>query len=229
MFGGLRLLIALSFFAAGLSALVMAEDVPASPGPPKTKVAPVEDTVSGPQDRRSRYRYLENSERSRHRAFTSSRRIAYTRSVLDPLFPAATRSTPASPNFLSIGTVNGLRRWAASTTSTPAAIAGQNQPVLYVREGVKWRWNRRSARRQQAYPADGTVALDWWYASERRQVHRLLASSPGGSEESTLNVSSRPRHWPHLCPPPSTALSAASLAWRTRQFRLLLHAPSPKG
>ena len=61
----------------------------------------------------------------------------------------------------------------------------QNQPVLYVREGLHGA--DRVLVDVNALAADGTQALDWWYPSEDG---RLLAYwvSAGGSEESTLRV-----------------------------------------
>jgi prolyl oligopeptidase len=61
----------------------------------------------------------------------------------------------------------------------------QNQPVLYVRDGVDGA--DRPLVDVNALAPDGTLALDWWYPSEDG---RLVAygTSANGDEESTLRV-----------------------------------------
>ena len=63
--------------------------------------------------------------------------------------------------------------------------AGQNQPILYVREGV--RGSDRALIDPNRLRQDGTAAIDWWFPS---QDGRLLACgiSEGGDEKSTLRV-----------------------------------------
>ena len=101
----------------------------------------------------------------------------------------------------------------------------QNQPVLYVREGVDGRRTARSSIPTRSTPA-GTVALDWYYPSDDG---RLLAYglSENGSEQSVLHVldvdtgarSCRP-HPPHPGRRPRLA---------ARRDRLLLHPVSRAG
>ena len=98
MFGGLRLLfLFLISCLLMIGTIAMAGDDSAGTaptGPPKAKVAPVEDTLHGTQDRR----FLSLSRKLRDPGNTSVRdqQLAYTRSVLDP-FQDATRSKSASP------------------------------------------------------------------------------------------------------------------------------------
>ena len=206
MFGGLRLLIALSFFAAGLSALVMAEDVPASPGPPKTRVAPVEDTVQGHKIV-DPYRYLENSDDPDTKLYVE-RELAYTRSILDPL-PGREKINNRLTQLLSIGTVNAPQ-FSGKYYFHTRRDRGQNQPVLYVREGVNGA--DRPLLDVNKLSADGTVALDWWYASDDGK-YIAYGTSPGGSEKSTLRVLETATG--KTLPDTIEHTSAASIAWRT--------------
>src|SRR5205085_878654 len=61
----------------------------------------------------------------------------------------------------------------------------QNQPILYVREGIKGKDRMLLDINQLA--KDGTIALDWWFPSKDG---KLLAYglSKDGSEVSTLYV-----------------------------------------
>jgi prolyl oligopeptidase len=61
----------------------------------------------------------------------------------------------------------------------------QNQPILYVRDGVQGK--DRVLLDPNALAKDGTIALDWWFPS---QDGSLLAYgiSKDGSEQSTLHV-----------------------------------------
>jgi prolyl oligopeptidase len=61
----------------------------------------------------------------------------------------------------------------------------QNQPVLYVREGVNG--TDRVLIDAQTLSTDGTTALDWWYPSEDGALV-AWGKSESGSEESTLHV-----------------------------------------
>jgi prolyl oligopeptidase len=84
----------------------------------------------------------------------------------------------------------------------------QNQPVLYLRQGLAGA--DRVLVDVNALAADGTQSLDWWYPSEDG---RLLAYgiSAGGSEESTLRVREvdTGRDRPEVIP----WTRACSLAW----------------
>jgi prolyl oligopeptidase len=62
---------------------------------------------------------------------------------------------------------------------------GQNQPVLYVRDGVSG--EDRVLLDPNALSSDGTTALDWWHPSEDGALV-AWGRSEGGSEESTLYV-----------------------------------------
>src|SRR5208337_4359813 len=63
--------------------------------------------------------------------------------------------------------------------------AGQNQPLLYVREGLNG--GDRVLLDTNKLSADGTVALDWWFPSDDGK-YIAYGTSPNGSEESTLHL-----------------------------------------
>ncbi len=186
--GGLRLLIALFLFtgvAVLMTTIAGAQDAPSPSGPPKAKVAPVEDIVQGHKIV-DPYRYLENSSDPDTRLFVEQE-MAYTRSLLDPL-PGRDKINARLTQLLAIGTVDPPRMRGKYYFYT-RRDAGQNQPVLYVRE-----YGRESLRGEDRVlldinklSADGTVALDWWYPSEDGK-YIAYGTSPSGSEESTLHL-----------------------------------------
>jgi prolyl oligopeptidase len=89
----------------------------------------------------------------------------------------------------------------------------QNQPVLYVREGVHGAVHEqdRVLLDVNQLAADGTVALDWWYASEDGK-YVAYGTSPSGSEVSTLRVIESASG--ELLPDVIERTRAASLAWK---------------
>src|SRR5712671_3202579 len=132
MTGGFRLLAFFIFILTGAAVMVWAADSTVSSGPPKAKVAPVEDTVQGHKIV-DRYRYLENGDDPDTKQYVEQE-LAYTRSVLDPL-PGRDKINARLSQLLTIGTIS------------PPQIGGpyyfytrregtQNQAVLYVREGL---------------------------------------------------------------------------------------------
>src|SRR5258708_19526238 len=61
----------------------------------------------------------------------------------------------------------------------------QNQPILYVREGLNDK--DRVLVDVNKMSTDGTVALDWWFAAEDGK-YVAYGTSSSGSEESTLRL-----------------------------------------
>src|SRR5437879_11662192 len=110
MLGGSRLLTAFMILVIGGAALVYAEDSRAgdstapsrSAGPPKAKVAPVEDTVQGHKIV-DRYRYLENPGDPDTKLYVE-RELSYTRTLLDPL-PGRDKINARLSQLFEIGTV----------------------------------------------------------------------------------------------------------------------------
>ena len=87
-------------------------------------------------------------------------------------------------------------------------VAGQNQPVLYVRESLNA--EDRVLLDVNKLSTDGTVALDWWFASEDGK-YIAYGTSPSGSEESTLHLLETATG--KLLPDTIDRTRFASLAW----------------
>src|SRR5215471_12838904 len=160
MLGGLRLLILLCSCVIGTVALVHAADASAPVGPPKVKVAPVEDTIHGHRIV-DPYRYMENASDPDTRDYVE-RELTYTRHLLDPL-PGRGKINARLSQLLPIGTVASPQMGGHYYFYTRRE-GNQNQLVLYVRESLHGA--DRVLVDVNTLSADATVALDWWYASE---------------------------------------------------------------
>jgi prolyl oligopeptidase len=192
MLGGSRLLIAFLILLIGVVALVFAEDsragdsAPSSPaGPPTAKVAPVEDNVQGHKIV-DPYRYLENPGDPDTKVYVEQE-LSYTRAILDPL-PGRDRINARLSQLLEIGTV-GAPQMGGRYYFHTRREGNQNQPILYVREGVNGAINDedRVLVDVNKLSADGTVALDWWFVSEDGK-YVAYGTSASGSEESRLHI-----------------------------------------
>jgi prolyl oligopeptidase len=181
MLGGLRLLFVSFFFLIGAAALVYAADPSVPSGPPKAKVAPVEDTVQGHKIV-DPYRYLENSSDPDTQQYVE-RELAYTRTLLDPL-PGRDKINARLSQLLPIGTV-GVPQMGGKYYFYTRREGNQNQPVLYVRESLKG--PDRVLVDVNKMSTDGTVALDWWFCSDDGK-YVAYGTSASGSEESTLHL-----------------------------------------
>src|SRR6266851_4798016 len=110
MAGGLRLLALFVFLLIGAVALVLAGDSASPPGdsaappsgPPKAKVAQVEDTVQGHRIV-DPYRYLEKSDDPDTKQYVEQE-MGYTRRMLDPL-PGRDQINARLSQLLTIGTI----------------------------------------------------------------------------------------------------------------------------
>jgi prolyl oligopeptidase len=193
MLGGSRLLTAFLILLIGVVALVHAKDSRAgetaafssAAGPPKAKVAPVEDTVQGHKIV-DRYRYLEDPNDPDTKLYVDQE-LAYTRTILDPL-PGRDKINARLSQLLEIGTV-GAPQMGGKYYFHTRREGNQNQPVLYVREGVNGGSNEndRVLVDVNKMSTDGTIALDWWYAAEDGK-YIAYGTSASGSEESTLHI-----------------------------------------
>jgi prolyl oligopeptidase len=172
---------------------------------PKTKAAPVEETLHGHKIV-DNYRWLEDSQSPETKAWVGAE-LSYTRSVLDAL-PGRDMMQKRLAQLLTIGSIS------------PPQIAGpyyfytrrdgmQNQPVLYVRESVDGKDRLLLDANQLA--ADGTIALDWWYPSEDGK-YVAYGLSPSGSELSTLHVIETASG--KTLPDAIERTRAASVAWK---------------
>jgi prolyl oligopeptidase len=213
MLGGSRLLTFFLILLVSVVALVSARDsraadptAPSIPsGPPKAKVASVEDTVQGHKIV-DRYRYLENPNDPDTRLFVEQE-LSYTRAILDPL-PGRDKINARLSQLLEIGTV-GTPQMGGKYYFHTRREGNQNQPMLYVREGLNG--DDRILVDVSKLAADGTIALDWWYASEDGK-YVAYGTSPSGSEQSTLHLveSSTGK----VLPDSIERTSAASVAWK---------------
>ena len=156
------------------------EDRKPSPYPP-TKVDPVVEKIHGVEVV-DPYRWLENGTSPAVKAWTDQEN-AFTRSVLDKL-PERDKIHARLNQLLDIGSL-----------SAPAPAKGkyfytkregkQNQPILYVREGLHGK--DRVLLDANALDKEGTTALDWWFPSDDGSLV-AYGLSANGSEQSTLRV-----------------------------------------
>jgi prolyl oligopeptidase len=221
MLGGSRLLIFSLIFFIAVVVMGSAEDshagdsaIPSTPsGPPKAKVAPVEDTVQGHKIV-DPYRYLENQDDPDTKLYVEQE-LSYTRSILDPL-PGRDMINARLSQLLEIGTV-GVPQMGGNCYFHTRREGNQNQPVLYVREGLNGAFDGGLNNEDRVLldvnklAADGTIALDWWYASEDGK-YVAYGTSPSGSEVSTLRVIETASG--KLLPDSIERTRAASLAWK---------------
>jgi prolyl oligopeptidase len=217
MFGGfqvptLSLVVLIAVFGLVCAQESRSEDS-ASPsvsaGPPKAKVAPVFDTVQG-HPIVDPYRYLENPDDPDAKLY-AEQEFNYTRALLDPL-PGRDKINARLAQLLEIGNVSAPQMDGRYYLYT-RRDGKQNQPILYVREGK----NGAAGEKDRVLldvnqmSADGTVALDWWYASDDGK-YVAYGTSPSGSEVSTLRVIETASG--KLLPDAIERTRAASLAWK---------------
>ncbi len=127
--------------------------------------------------------------------------------MLDPL-PGRAEIHKRLEELLAIGTISAPQ--AGGTFYFYTRREGtQNQPILYVREGVHGK--DRVLVDANALAADGTIALDWWSPSEDGQ-YVAYGISPSGSEMSTLHVIETSTG--KLLPDAIGRTRAASIAWK---------------
>ncbi len=184
MAGGLRLLSALSSLLLLIAAAAFAanETSTAPPAhPPVAEKQPTEEILHGVKIIDD-YRWLEDGKSPATQKWVGEE-MAYTRSILDPL-PGREAINKRLTELLSIGSIS------------PPMVAGkyyfyakregmQNQPVLYVREGIDGQDRVLVDANQLA--SDGTISLDWWEPSENGH-YVAYGTSPSGSEMSTLHI-----------------------------------------
>ncbi len=173
-------------------------------GPPVAEVKPVADIFHGTRVI-DNYRWLEKADSLDTQKWVTEE-MAYTRALLDPL-PGRAAIQKRLTELLSIGNV------------TPPVIAGkhyfytrregmQNQPVLYVRDGIDGTDRILVDANQLA--ADGTIALDWFQPSDNGK-YVAYGTSQSGSEMSTLHVIETKAGT--ILPDVIERTRAASIAW----------------
>jgi prolyl oligopeptidase len=203
MSAGLRLFSALSSLFLIAAVVYAAED--SQSAPPTAAEKPIVDMFHGTKVL-DNYRWLEDGKSPETQKWVE-REMAYTRGILDPL-PGRAAINQRLTDLLSIGSV------------TAPIIAGrhyfytkregmQNQPVLYVRDGVNG--PDRILVDANKLAADGTIALDWYYPSDNGK-YVAYGTSPSGSEVSTLHVIETKTGT--LLPDTIERTRAASVAWK---------------
>ena len=207
MAGGFRLLLALSSMFLAAAAYAGDDHKPSTAPsiPPKAAEKPVIDMLHGTKVL-DNYRWLEDGTSPETQKWVEEE-MSYTREMLDPL-PGRDAIHKRLTELLSIGSV------------TPPMIAGrhyfytkregmQNQPILYVREGLNG--TDRVLVDANALAADGTIALDWYQPSENGK-YVAYGTSPSGSEMSTLHIVETKTGT--LLPDTIERTRAASIAWK---------------
>ena len=208
MAGGSRLLwasFALVVVAAALYAADKTNSSSASPaGPPVAAVKPFVEILHGTRIV-DNYKWLEDANSPETKKWVDEEN-AYTRALLDPL-PGREAIHKRLTELLAIGSI------------TPPQVAGkyyfytkregmQNQPILYVREGLEA--TDRVLVDANRLAGDGTVALDWFEPSDNGK-YVAYGTSAGGSEMSTLHIIETRNGT--ILPDTIERTRAASIAW----------------
>ena len=188
MSGGLRLLWALSSLFL-LAAAVRAGDDSQSKAPhaapptapPEAEIKPMFEILHGTRIV-DNYRWLEDGTTPATQKWVADE-MAYTHAVLDPL-PGRERIHKRLTELLSIGSI-GVPQIAGRHYFYTKREGMQNQPILYVRDGLDGK--DRVLLDPNALAADGTIALDWYQPSENGK-YVAYGLSPSGSEMSTLHI-----------------------------------------
>ena len=173
--------------------------------PPATKQQPVTDDYFGHKVV-DPYRWLEDGSSPQTRQWVAEQ-LAYTRSVLDKL-PGRDQLHQRLETLLQIGNLGDTQVGADYYFHTRRE-GTQNQPVLYVRNGVDG--HDAVLLDVNLLSKDGTVALDWWYTSHDGK-YVAYGTSESGSEMSTLHVIETASR--KMLPDTIARTRGASLAWK---------------
>ena len=204
MGGGLRLIIA--FLSLFVAAAYAADDVKgaAASAVPKAEKRPLEETLHGVKIV-DNYRWLEDGQSPETQKWVEEE-MAYTRGVLDPL-PGRDAIHKRLTELLGIGSISQPQIGGKYYFYTRRE-GMQNQPIVYVREGVEGKDRVLLDVNQLA--ADGTIALDWYQPSENGK-YLVYGTSPSGSEISTLHIIETKTG--NALPDTIDRTRAASIAW----------------
>ncbi|HEY6969535.1 MAG TPA: prolyl oligopeptidase family serine peptidase [Candidatus Angelobacter sp.] len=198
-------IVLISVVLNGQSQKLSASDASAKVGaPPKAEVKVVVDDYNG-RKISDPYRWLEDSKSPETQRFVDGQN-AYTQQVLESLAGREQLRTRLQ-QLLSIGRLEAPRP-AGNYYFYEKREGQQNQPVIYIREGLNGK-DRTLVDVNQLAP-DGTVALDWWFPSHDGK-YVAYGTSPNGSEISTLHVIETVTG--RLLPEKIWRTRAASVAW----------------
>jgi prolyl oligopeptidase len=211
MSGGFRLFWALFCSLASLLFIVTivhaADDdakPPAQMAPSKAEARPLTENFHGTKVT-DNYRWLEDGKSPETQKWVEEE-MAYTRSLLDPL-PGRDAINKRLTELLTIGNIS-VPEIAGKHYFYTKREGPQNQPVLYVREGLNGKDRVLIDPNQLA--ADGTIALDWYKPSEDGR-YLAYGTSPSGSEMSTLQIVET--NTGKLLPDTIERTRACSIAW----------------
>jgi prolyl oligopeptidase len=197
---------ALAFLLLIVATVYAADDAkPSAPqAPPKAEVRPLTENFHGTKVI-DNYRWLEDGKSPDTQKWVEEE-MAYTRSLLDPL-PGRDAINKRLTELLTIGNI-GVPEIAGKHYFYTKREGLQNQPVLYVREGLNGKDRVLIDPNQLA--ADGTIALDWYQPSEDGR-YLAYGTSPSGSEMSTLHIIET--NTGKLLPDTIERTRACSIAW----------------
>ena len=206
MGGGIRLLWTIVFLLLMVGVVYAADGskVPVPTALPEAEPRPVQENWHGTKVI-DKYRWLEDGNSSQTQKWVAEE-MAYTRAVLDPL-PGREAIHKRLTELLSIGSI-GVPQIGGKYYFYTRREGMQNQPVLYVREGVDGKDRVLFDANQLA--ADGTIALDWFAPSENGK-YLAYGTSPSGSEMSTLHILETKTG--NTLPDTIERTRAASIAW----------------
>ena len=173
-------------------------------GPPGADVRPLAEAFYGTKVV-DKYRWLEDSSSPETRKWVAEE-TAYTRALLDPL-PGREAIHARLSELLRIGEI-GVPRIGGRYYFHTRRDGLQNQPVLYVRDGIDGK--DRVLVDVNLLAADGTIALDWFWPAEHGK-YVAYGTSASGSEMSTLHVVETKTG--KLLPDTIERTHAASVAW----------------
>jgi prolyl oligopeptidase len=152
------------------------------PRPPASRTQDVVDTVHGVAIPDA-YRWLESGDSQEVKTWVEAQN-AYTASLLEAR-PGRGQVRQRLSGLLSIGTLTPPEVRGERYFYTRREGATQNQPILYVRQGLGG--TDRPLVDPNPMSADGTAALDWWYPSWDGSL-LAYGVSTAGDEKSVLRV-----------------------------------------
>jgi prolyl oligopeptidase len=173
-------------------------------GPPRAEGRALAEDFHGTKVVDS-YRWLEDGNSADTRKWVAGE-MDYTRAVLGSL-PGRDAIHKRLTELLHIGDV-GVPRIGGKYYFYTRRDGVQNQPVLYVREGIDGK--DRALLDVNLLAADGTVALDWFWPSEHGK-YLAYGTSSSGSEMSTLHILETKTG--KLLPDTIERTRACSIAW----------------
>jgi prolyl oligopeptidase len=175
-------------------------------GPPKAEVRPLVEDWHGTKIV-DNYRWLEDGGSADTQKWVAGE-TAYTRGVLDAL-PGREAIHKRLTELLHISEI-GVPKIGGKYYFHTRRDGAENQPVLYVREGIDGK--DRVLVDVNLLAADGTVSLDWFFPAEHGK-YVAYGTSSSGSEMSTLHIIETKSGT--LLPDTIDRTRACSIAWST--------------